>query len=792
MFGVAGDIGNHAEDVKEYYFYLDGLPSHSYMKMLYRYPQAAFPYEKITNESRRRKRSEPEVELIDALPEDFAESRFFDITIEYAKFSDNDIACRITATNCGPESAPIHILPHIFFRNTWSWGHGRPVPVLSRIETASDFAAVKMTHPRLGNAFWYAKLDSKKQDHAHQLYFTDNESSVADHPGSAPLSDFFKDGINNAVVANKADAVNPHNIGTKAAGHFETVVGPGESTSVLVRFSPTEIAEPFREINQLINQRKAEADDFYGVIQPDGLTEDQQLVHRQACAGLLWSKQFYHYSVQLWLDGDPANGQLPEWRQNGRNSEWRHLYNLDVISMPDKWEYPWYAAWDLAFHLIPLSMLDSEWSKRQIELMLREWYMHPNGQLPAYEWEFSDVNPPVHAYGAMEVYRNSAKVTGWSDLDFLERVFQKLLLNFTWWVNQKDVNGNNVFEGGFLGLDNIGVLNRSMQFPPGVVLEQADGTAWMAMYCLNMLEIALEIAKERPTYEDVATKFFEHFVYIAHAINEPEQTSGLWNEEDGFYYDRLHHPDGSDYTMRIRSMVGLIALFAVHTIDRDILERLPRFRRRVQWFLDYRPGLTGKAVEIDKETGALRLTLVSPDRLRRIMERVVDEEQFLSDYGIRSLSREHLANPFVVDLSGQRHSVRYEPAESSSPLYGGNSNWRGPIWMPLNFLLISSLRKHHEQLGDGFTIESKAAEHQTLNELANDFSKRLQNLFLKDDTGRRPFYGGVDLFQNDPHWKDKVLFYEYFHGDNGAGIGASHQTGWTALVASLIQESVNY
>ncbi|NNE34936.1 MAG: glucosidase [Rhodothermales bacterium] len=794
LFGVGGHEGNHAEDVKEYYFYEDGLPTHSYMKMLYRYPHASFPYDEIVEESRRRKKTDPEFELIDALSESFAENRFFDVSIEYAKHEEDDIVCRIEVRNRGPEAEPIHVLPHIFFRNTWRWGMGKPVPVLAQTRTRGSRPSIKLTHAHLGEAFYYVHSPDKNERRSPEgdgrFLFTDNESAISEQPGLAPLSIYAKDGINRAVVHGDAHATNPSQIGTKAAAHFSTTVAPDETFVVYFRYSPESVSEPFLDVEELFVKRRAEADAFYACLQPDGLTTDQRAVHRQACAGLLWSKQFYHYSVELWQDGDAASGPLPPWRRNGRNASWSHLYNLDVLSMPDKWEYPWYAAWDLAFHLVPLSMLDTEWSMRQLELLLREWYMHPNGQLPSYEWEYSDVNPPVHAFAAIEVYRNSAIITGEADLDFLERVFQKLLLNFTWWVNQKDVNGNNVFEGGFLGLDNIGVLNRSMQFPPGVILEQADGTAWMAMYCLNMLEIALEIAVERPTYEAVATKFFEHFVYIAHAINLPEDRSGLWNEEDGFYYDRLHHPDGSNYTMRIRSMVGLIALFAVHTVSSETLDKLPRFKRRVQWFLKYRPGLTGSAVSVDPETGELKLTLVSSERLERIMERVMDPEQFLSPHGVRSLSREHLDSPFIVELSGQQHSVRYEPAESTSPLYGGNSNWRGPIWMPLNYLLISSLRKHFRQHGGNCIVQTSGRDQYSLNEIADDLSLRLQSLFLKnDDSGGRPFYGGVDLFQDSPLWHDKLLFYEYFHGDNGAGIGASHQTGWTALVASLIQAS---
>ena len=790
FFGVSGEEGNHGEDVKEYYFYQDGLPSHAYMRMLYRYPQSEFPYADLVNVSTRRRRSEPEYELVDALPQDLADRRYFDVVIEYAKVSDDDFVCRITALNRGPDPDTIHILPHVLFRNTWSWGYGRPVPALTQDEDCSGdgSAAVRVTHQHLGTGWWYVREASGEPV---DLYFTDNESNPSEtnlEEGVA-LSGFFKDGINRRVVHGDYEAVNHNRVGTKAAGHVVRRLEPDQSCVVYFRFSPHRVESPFDDVEDLFVRRIRETDEYYEQLQPRGLTDDQRYIHRQASAGLLWSKQFYHYSVQLWLDGDPAGPRLPEWRKHGRNSNWRHLYNLDVLSMPDKWEYPWYAAWDLAFHLIPLSALDPEWAKRQAELLLREWYMHPNGQLPAYEWEFSDVNPPVHAFAALQIYRRCAELEGSPDRPFLARLFHKLLLNFTWWVNQKDVNGNNVFEGGFLGLDNIGVLNRSMQFPPGVLLEQADGTAWMALYCLNMLEIALELAVDDQTYEDVATKFFEHFVYISHAINLPVAESGLWNDEDGFYYDRLHHPDGSSYTMRIRSFVGLVSLFAVGSISRETLDALPRFEKRVKWFLQYRPGLVGNAVRVDRATGNVHLSLVSEERLRRILVRLSDPEQFLSDFGLRSMSREHLGHPFAIDLAGQRHTVRYEPAESASPLYGGNSNWRGPVWMPLNFLMIESLKRHYNHFGDSFSIETTNLRRMNLREFADDLSARLQRIFLKTNEGHRPFYGGVDLFQNDDLWNDNLLFYEYFHGDNGAGIGASHQTGWTALIATLIQDS---
>jgi hypothetical protein len=603
-----------------------------------------------------------------------------------------------------------------------------------------------------------------------------------------------KDGINDYVVHGQQDRVNPAGIGSKVAAHFRTVIAPGASFVVQVRFSDKEKDSPFRDFGSVFKKRIKEADDFYAGVQKPSLSDDERLVQRQAFAGLLWTKQFYHYGVQLWLDGDPGQPLPPEQRTHGRNSEWSHLYTLDVISMPDKWEYPWFAAWDLAFHMIPLAMIDPEWAKRQLVLILREWYMHPNGQVPAYEWALGDVNPPVHAWAAWRVYKIARNVTGYADTTFLERVFHKLLLNFTWWVNRKDRQGKNVFEGGFLGLDNIGVFDRSAPLPTGGFIEQADGTAWMGMYCLNMLAIALELARSKPSYEDVATKFFEHFIYIANAIYDMGgDGNGLWDSQDNFFYDVLQYPNGDSVPLRVRSFVGLIPLFAVETLEPALVDKLPRFRQRMEWFLKYRPQLVERIASLaNPGEGGRRLMAFAPrDKLERILRPMLDPAEFLSDYGLRALSRYHLDHPYVFYTDGRAHEVRYEPAESSTGLFGGNSNWRGPIWFPLNYLMIEALQKYHHYYGDSLKVELPfgSGKQATLDEVANELSRRLVRLFLRDKDGRRAVFGGNDYFQNDPNWRDHIPFYEYFHGDTGAGIGASHQTGWTALVAKLIQQS---
>jgi hypothetical protein len=789
LFGLTGNEGNHGEDVKEYYFYLDGTPTHAYMKMLYKYPQVAYPYARLVEENRRRSRHEPEFELIDALRDAFAENRYFDVFIEYAKASEEDVLCRITAVNRAPEPAPIHLLPHVWFRNTWSWGYDRPKPEL-RSESTREFAAVRLMHARLGHRWWYVRgADGAVPD----VLVTENETNTERLFGTPNASPYVKDGIDAAVVRGQRDRVNPAGVGTKAAAHVRAIVPPGESFTVEVRFTDREMKKPFADFEVAFDRRRREADEFYAAVHGSNLSEDERRVQRQAYAGLLWSKQFYHYSIDLWIDGDPGSPRPPESRRQGRNRDWAHLYNLDVLSMPDKWEYPWFAAWDLAFHMLPLASVDPEWAKRQLVLMLREWYMHPNGQIPAYEWAFGDVNPPVHAWAALRVYKIARNVTGHADTEFLEKIFHKLLLNFTWWVNRKDASGNNIFQGGFLGLDNIGVFDRSAPLPTGGHLEQADGTAWMGMYCLNMLAITLELAKTKPAYEDAATKFFEHFVYIAHAINRTCGGCGLWNEEDGFYYDMLSTPDGRKHPFRIRSFVGLIPLFGVETIEPEVMEKLPRFRQRVEWFTRYRPQFMGHfSFMTDPGAGGrYLLSLADKEQVARMMERMFDPGQFLSDYGLRAISKEHEASPYMVQVNGQSYAVAYEPAESTTGLFGGNSNWRGPIWFPVNYLMVEALQKYGHYYGDTLQVEVPrgSGRYVDLTTAADELSQRLARIFLRDEQGRRACYGGVEYFQTDPHWRDYVLFYEYFHGDNGAGIGASHQTGWTALVAKLIEKT---
>jgi len=790
LFGVSGSQGNHGEDVKEYYYYLDSTPTHSYMKMLYKYPHNEYPYEELAQVNGTRDKTSPEYELFDALKDDFTNNKYFDVFIEYAKADEEDILCRITAINRSNDTpAPIHILPHIWYRNDWSWGYGtHEKPVLKE-----ENGHIKTTHRHLGDRFWYVNIPDKAPDCVSEpeLLFTENESNFNSLWGVPNTSHFVKDGINATVVDRAKFAVNPKKQGSKAAAHMRFVVQPSASVIVETRFCKEELTSPFVDFSSIFQQRLKEADEFYSEVQAFALTEDERSVQRQAFAGIMWSKQFYHYAVELWKNGDPAFPAPPESRKQGRNRDWNHLYNLDVISMPDKWEYPWYAAWDLAFHTIPIAMIDPEWAKRQLILMMREWYMHPNGQIPAYEWAFGDVNPPVHAWACLRVYEIT-KQNGEGDIGFLEKVFHKLLLNFTWWVNRKDASGNNVFQGGFLGLDNIGIFDRSQPLPEGFRLDQADGTAWMGMFALNMLSIALEIAQVHPSYEDVATKFFEHFVYIANAINAPCNEGGLWNESDGFYYDSLHYPDGSRFPLKMQTFVGLIPLYAVTTIHPSVLKKLPNFRKRTEWFTKYRPHLMERMTFMCKpgDDGRLLLSLVTRDKLVRVAARMFDHEQFLSDYGLRSMSKRYENHPFTLDEMGKTFQVSYQPAESSTYLFGGNSNWRGPIWFPTNYLMIESLAKFHCYFGDDFTVEfpTGSGSFITLKEASLKLSGRMSSLFLQNEQGIRPFNGDNEVFQNDPNWKDHILFYEYFHGDNGRGVGASHQTGWTALVARLLHD----
>jgi hypothetical protein len=788
-FGLTGSEGNHGEDVKEYYFYLDSTPTHSYMKYLYKYPQTAFPYAKLVEENRRRDRHSLEYELMDTGV--FDGGKYFDVFVEYAKGGVEDILVRINVVNRGPETAQLHLLPTLWFRNTWSWNGRQPKPNLRKLQ-GSPLTAVEVLHPALGQRYLYS-------EGSPELLFTENETNHVRLRGVPNISPFVKDGINDYIVHGIKEAVNSAEVGTKVAAHYPLAIEAGESVTVRLRL--TNLALPpslgallSTDFDRVFSERQREADEFYATVIPEDLSTDAKHIMRQGLAGLLWSKQFYHYVVNEWLKGDEGQNSSSPERRKGRNCDWTHLYNADVISMPDKWEYPWYAAWDLAFHCIPLALVDSDFAKEQLILMLREWYMHPNGQLPAYEWGFGDVNPPVHAWAAWRVYKIDKKRRGKGDTTFLKRVFQKLLLNFNWWVNRKDAEGKNIFQGGFLGLDNIGVFDRSSALPTGGHIEQSDGTGWMAMYTLNLLAIAMELAREDPSYEDVASKFWEHFVYIAAAMNHMGHDGiELWNGEDGFFYDVLHLPNGEHFPLKVRSMVGLIPLFAVETLEPELMRRLHGFRRRLEWFVEHRPDLT-KNVACMKTLGEGErrlLSITNAERLRQVLKVMLDEREFLSPYGIRAVSRFHLDHPFTLQVNGHVHRVDYEPAESSTPLFGGNSNWRGPIWFPVNYLLIESLQKFHHYLGDDFKVEcpTDSGRMMTLWEVAAELSRRLTRIFLRDENGRRPVHGGNEKFQMDAHWGDLVLFYEYFHGDNGAGIGASHQTGWTGLVAKLLQQS---
>jgi hypothetical protein len=780
IFGLTGNEGNHGEDVKEYYFYLDSTPTHSYMKYLYKYPQREFPYGRLVEENGRRGKQAAEFELIDTGV--FNDDRYFDVFVEYAKADVEDILIKITAINHGPEPAPLNLLPTIWFRNTWSWnGHARPG--LRR----SDANVIELNHNELGQRWLHC-------DDSPELLFTENDTNVQRLFNGANGTPFVKDGINDYIVYGNQQAVNPEQAGTKAAANYRLTIGPGETATIRLRLTNKAGQAAFADFDQIFATRMREADEFYDSVIPEQLSDDARSVMRQSFAGLLWSKQFYHYVIEQWLEGDPATPQPPGERGRGRNHQWKHLYNADVISMPDKWEYPWYAAWDLAFHCVPLALVDSEFAKDQLLLMLREWYMHPNGQLPAYEWAFGDVNPPVHAWAAWRVYKIEKKRRGVGDTVFLKRVFQKLLLNFTWWVNRKDADGMNIFQGGFLGLDNIGVFDRSAPLPTGGHIAQSDGTSWMAMYALNLLAIALELAKEDPSYEDVASKFWEHFLHIARAMNNRgDDEIRLWDEQDGFFYDVLHLPEGKAFPMKVRSMVGLIPLFAVETLEPELLDRLPDFKRRMEWFIANRPDLTQNVACMRTPGNDERrlLSIVSREQLRRVLRFMLDETEFLSPHGIRAISRYHKDNPYMLQVNGTAHRVDYEPAESSTGLFGGNSNWRGPIWFPLNYLLIESLQKFHHYLGEDFKVEYPVGSGQmlTLWEVAGEISKRLSRIFLRDANERRPVFGENEKFQSDPNWRDLIPFHEYFNGDNGAGIGASHQTGWTALVAKLLQQS---
>ena len=801
LFGLTGSEGNHGEDVKEIYYYLDSTPTHSYMKFLYKYPQSEFPYVKLIEENRDRDKNEREFELIDTGI--FDDDKYFDVFVEYAKSDVEDILIKITVANRGDEAAQINVLPTIWFRNTWAWNASDPNCGIRK----ADVGVLELECPEYGKRWLYC-------EGSPELLFTENETNSERLFGSKSRTPFVKDGINDYIVQGRADRINRAEVGTKASANYKLNVPAKSQISVRLRLSDIDLTgigaltksrstsasirsggdDPFADFDNCFAARIREADDYYASIVPPELSEDARNVQRQAFAGMLWSKQFYHYVVKDWLEGDNSKAIPPAERLHGRNSEWRHLYNADIISMPDKWEYPWYAAWDLAFHCIPLALIDPNFAKEQLLLMLREWYMHPNGQIPAYEWAYGDVNPPVHAWAAMRVYQIEKKRTGRGDRKFLARVFHKLLLNFTWWVNRKDSEGMNVFEGGFLGLDNIGVFDRSRPLPTGGKLAQSDGTSWMAMYCLNMLAIALLLAVEDSTYEDVASKFWEHFLHISDAMNNlGSEGISLWDDDDGFYYDVLHLHGEGNKPLKVRSMVGLIPLFAVSTIEPEALDALPNFRRRLQWFIDNRPDLTANvACMRTPGMGERRLlAVVYRERLESVLSVMLDETEFLSPFGVRAVSRFHKANPYILNVNGEEHRVDYEPGESSSGLFGGNSNWRGPIWFPVNYLLIESLQKFHHYYGDDLKVECPTGSGNFLNlwEVSQELSRRLSSIFLRNGDDMRPVFGKNERFQTDEHFRDHVLFYEYFHGDDGSGVGASHQTGWTGLVAKLLQQN---
>jgi hypothetical protein len=788
LFGLNGLEGNHGEDVKESYFYVDSTPTHSYMKAIYKYPQAEFPYGALVSENARRGKADPEFELANTGV--FDENRYFDVAAEYAKTSPDDVLIRLTVSNRGPERAPIVVLPTLWFRNTWSWGRtgegywGKPS--IAPGGRLSMLAA----HEDLG----LFRLFCDASPHAPDLVFTDNETNTERLFGSSNAGGHVKDAFHDLVVGGRSGAVNGEKIGTKAAAVYRLEIPAGAEVVLRLRLSKdSEIPlEPFgAEFDQVFSARISEADAFYAHRLPPGLSPEEVRVARQAYAGLLWSKQFFHLSVKDWLEGDPSQPPPPEQRKHGRDVGWTHLYNRDVISMPDKWEYPWYAAWDLAFHMVPFARIDPQFAKEQLILLLREWYMHPNGQIPAYEWAFGDVNPPVHAWAAWRIY----KITGERrsrDRVFLARVFQKLLMNFTWWVNRKDPDGKNLFAGGFLGLDNIGVFDRSAELPTGGRLEQADGTAWMAFFCSTMLSMALELASEDPAYEDVASKFFEHFVSIVDAMNTLGGM-GLWDEEDGFYYDQLSTPE-RNIPLKVRSMVGLIPLFAVEILEDDVIQKLPGFRKRLQWFLDNRKDLARNISYMDCSSGNFDshrlLAIPSRERLLRVLRYLLDEEEFLSPYGIRALSRVHLRHPYVFRVGDQENRVEYDPGEGTTGLFGGNSNWRGPVWFPVNYLLVEALERYHHFYGDSLRVECPVGSgvFMNLSEVSREIARRLSSIFLPDADGQRPCHGGDRRFADDPYWKDLILFHEYFHGDNGRGVGASHQTGWTALVVRCLED----
>lgn len=795
LFGLTNSEGNHGEDVKEYYFYLDSTPTHSYMKYLYKYPQAAFPYADLVNTNRSRSKQELEYELLDTGI--FDDDRYFDVFVEYAKASPTDVLMQISVVNRGSEPAPIHVLPTLWFRNTWSWAEGGSKPVLQKF-TGSGYSVVHAYHTDplfkddLGEYYWYC-------DRVLPLLFTENETNQQQLFGTANASPYVKDGIHAAVVCGQSEAVNPGQLGTKVAPHYELRVGAGETQVIRLRLTqtpPAQLDQPFAEFDAILATRLQEADAFYQGVIPDTILADpdRARVMRQALAGMLWSKQYFYYDLEQWLGEHGVTPWMPAaQRKQVRNSEWFHMFNDDVVSMPDKWEYPWYAAWDLAFHMIPLSLVDPDFAKDQLMLMLRDDYLHPNGQIPAYEWNFGDVNPPVHAWATWEIYTiDRERNEGKGDLNFLKYAFSKLLINFTWWINRKDEGGNNLFEGGFLGLDNIGVFDRSSPLPTGGRLEQADGTAWMVFFSQRMLQIAIELAIHDPLYEELAIKFFEHTMWIAGAMDRiGDNQDELWDEEDGFFYDILCLPDGETVRLKVRSMVGLLPLMAVTVFPSEVLAQLPRFTQRAKFFLMRHPELADSTHQPWQPgfNNRVMLSILNEPKLRRVLSRMLDESEFLSDYGIRALSRYHLEHPYCFYHAGQEYKVQYIPGDSDSGMFGGNSNWRGPIWMPVNYLLIRALVLLYGYFGDSFKIECPTGSGQEMDlfEVSQFLGHRLESIFLRNEQGIRPVYGGTTKFQTDPHWQDLILFFEYFHGDNGAGIGANHQTGWTGCIARVIQ-----
>lgn len=792
FFGVSGKESPKGEDVKEYYFYLDNTPTHSYMKALYKYPQKRFPYEQLITKNQQLALDQSEYELLDTGI--FEENRYFDVFVTYAKADQNDILIKIEIFNRGPEAAECTILPTFWFRNIWCWGYPEgPMrdlhhskPQLMQIPSESGSSAIMAQHPEGGNYYFYA-------DQAQELLFTENETNRELLYGVPNSSPYVKDAFHRYIVHDQKEAVNPQKKGTKAAALFREKIPAGKSRVHRLRISRQNKTQPFDQFDKIIQERLSEADQFYLSVQPGHLTEELKQIQRQAFAGMLWSKQLYYLDMEQWLEGDVGLPIPPEERKEGRNSKWQHLFNFDIISMPDKWEFPWYASWDLSFHTISLGLIDPDFAKRQLILMTREWYMHPNGQLPSYEWNFGDVNPPVHAWAAWRLYKIEAKMTGKADREFLESIYHKLLLNFTWWVNKKDIEGNNIFQGGFLGMDNISLFDRSSPVPIGGYIDQADGTAWMSFYCILMMKIAMELSKEEAIYQDAASKFFEHFLRIATAmVKRGGSNISLWDEQDGFFYDLLHLPN-EVIPLRVRSLVGLLPLFAVETIDPDLIERMPILKQRMDWFISKRPQYvtTMSCVETPGAGHRRLLSILTENHLRSVLRYMLDEEEFLSPYGIRSLSKFHLNHPYIYKTNGETYKIDYQPGESTTWFYGGNSNWRGPIWFPINYLIIESLQKFHRYYGDAFQVEfpTGSNHYMNLDQVATELSKRLISLFQRDAKGRRPIYGDEKIFQEDPYWKDYLLFNEYFHGETGKGLGASHQTGWTGLVTKLIQQS---